>query len=160
MNEGKRFVTDLQGVRYALGRQLGRGGQGAVFEVEGGRLAAKLLFDASPGRRERLLNQIAYVKRLPLEGVDIARPRAVLRDPDLGYVMDLLTGMAPLETLASPPRGVPSVARWYLEADPRPHRRGAGPNPWQRVCLRGSFSAERLRFRGRGRRRGAPYRRG
>lgn len=115
MDTAERYVTDLQGVRYTLGRRLGQGGQGAVFEVEGGKLAVKLLFDASPERRERLQNQLAFVKRLPLHDVDIARPLAVLRAPHLGYVMELLTGMKPLESLASPPRGAGSVAGWYLE---------------------------------------------
>ncbi|MGK3982517.1 hypothetical protein WME99_05740 [Sorangium sp. So ce136] len=114
MDSGHRHVTDMQGVRYALGRQIGRGGQGAVFEVEGDRLAVKLLIDASPSRRERLLNQLAHVKRLPLQDIDIARPRAVLRAPHLGYVMERLTGMIPLETLAHPPQGEPSVTRWYI----------------------------------------------
>lgn len=115
MNDERRIVTDIQGVRYTLGRMLGRGGQGAVFEVEGAKLAVKLIFDPSPARRERLANQIAQVKRLPLENVAIARPRAVLRSPHVGYVMELLTGMTPLETLASPPRETTSIAQWYLD---------------------------------------------
>ena len=45
----KRTVTTVGGNRYRLGRELGRGGQGAVFAVEGQLLAVKLLRDhASP----------------------------------------------------------------------------------------------------------------
>jgi hypothetical protein len=40
MTSAPRQVTDINGVRYSLLRQLGRGGQGAVYEVDGGRLAA------------------------------------------------------------------------------------------------------------------------
>ena len=40
MTSVTRQVTDLNGARHVLTRQLGRGGQGAVFEVKGGRLAA------------------------------------------------------------------------------------------------------------------------
>ena len=45
MTSVTRQVTDLNGARHVLTRQLGRGGQGAVFEVKGGRLAAKILED-------------------------------------------------------------------------------------------------------------------
>ena len=34
---------DQNGVRYELGELLGRGGQGAVYAVKGGRLAVKLV---------------------------------------------------------------------------------------------------------------------
>ena len=80
MTSVTRQVTDLNGARHVLTRQLGRGGQGAVFEVKGGRLAAKIIFDSSPSRREQLRNQLTAVKRLrelsPLyemvqEGIDI-----------------------------------------------------------------------------------------
>jgi DNA-binding helix-hairpin-helix protein with protein kinase domain len=108
-------VTDLNGVRYALLRQLGRGGQGAVYEVDGGRLAAKIVFDSSGSRRERLRNQLTQVKRLPLADLEIARPIEMLREPVLGYVMELLTGMQPLKALSVVPKGTPSPATWYLE---------------------------------------------
>lgn len=110
-----RQVTDLNGVRYALLRELGRGGQGAVYEVEGGRLAAKVAFDGSSARRERLRNQLTQVKRLPIADLEIARPLEMLREPVLGYVMELLTGMQPLKALAVVPKGTPSPAAWYLE---------------------------------------------
>jgi eukaryotic-like serine/threonine-protein kinase len=110
-----RQVSDVNGVRYALLRQLGRGGQGAVYEVDGGRLAAKVVFDSSSSRRERLRNQLTQVKRLPIADLEIARPIEMLREPVLGYVMELLTGMQPLKTLAVVPRDTPSPAAWYFE---------------------------------------------
>jgi hypothetical protein len=113
MSTGPRQVVDVNGTRYALGRQLGRGGQGAVYEVEGGRLAAKLVFDRSPSRRERLRNQLAQVRRLPIEDLDIVRPLERLRDPHVGYVMERLTGMVPLGELARAPRDV-SLVPWYF----------------------------------------------
>lgn len=114
MTSAPRQVTDLNGVRYSLLRELGRGGQGAVYEVDGGRLAAKVVFDSSSSRRERLRNQLTQVKRLALTDLEIARPLEMLRDPVLGYVMELLTGMQPLKALGAVPRDVASPAVWYL----------------------------------------------
>lgn len=114
MTSASRQVSDLNGVRYLLLRQLGRGGQGAVYEVDGGKLAAKIIFDASPARRERLRNQLTQVKRLSLTDLEIARPLEMLREPVLGYVMELLTGMQPLKALGAVPKDVASPAAWYL----------------------------------------------
>jgi eukaryotic-like serine/threonine-protein kinase len=106
-------VTDINGVRYVLVRELGRGGQGAVYEVDGGRLAAKILRQTSSTSRERLRNQLTNVKRLDLQDLAIARPREMLREPTLGYVMELLTGMQPLKALVHVPSGTTSPEQWY-----------------------------------------------
>ena len=107
-------VTSIHGNRYSLGHELGRGGEGAVFAVQGGRLAVKLLRDRSPRSRDRLRDRLAMVGRLPLEGLAVARPLEQLRPPHVGYVMDLLTGMAPIRSLLHPPKGTGSVAKWYF----------------------------------------------
>ncbi|RKG56897.1 serine/threonine protein kinase [Corallococcus sp. AB011P] len=114
MTSAPRQVTDINGARYSLLRQLGRGGQGAVYEVDGGRLAAKIVFDSSVARRERLRNQLTQVKRLSLADLEIARPIEMLREPVLGYVMELLTGMQPLKVLGAVPKDAGSPAAWYL----------------------------------------------
>ena len=111
---GPDTVTSIHGNRYCLGRELGRGGQGAVFAVEGERMAVKLLRSPSPRAGERLRDQLAVVARLPLEGLAIARPLEPLRDPHVGYVMELFTGMAPLQSLLRPPRGVRGIREWYF----------------------------------------------
>ena len=115
MKSISRQVNDLNGARHILTRQIGRGGQGAVFEVKGGRLAAKIVFDSSASRREKLRNQLTQVKRLPLSDLEIARPLEMLREPVLGYLMELLTGMQPLSALCHPPKSVASVKAWYFE---------------------------------------------
>ena len=84
-------VTSAHGTRYHLGRELGRGGEGAVFAVDGGRLAVKLLRDRSPRSRDRLRDRLAMVGRLPLEGLAVARPLEQLRPPHTGYLMELFT---------------------------------------------------------------------
>ncbi|HZI04386.1 MAG TPA: serine/threonine-protein kinase, partial [Archangium sp.] len=114
MSDQERQVVDVNGMRYRLGRRLGQGGQGAVFEVEGGRLAAKLVFDRSASRRERLRNQLIHVKRLALGDLEIARPLEMLRMPHVGYLMELLTGMVPLKQLTHLPRKDLSLSQWYI----------------------------------------------
>ncbi|RYZ65560.1 MAG: serine/threonine protein kinase, partial [Proteobacteria bacterium] len=114
MTSAPRQVTDINGARYSLLRQLGRGAQGAVYEVDGGRLAAKIVFDSSAAHRERLRNQLTQVKRLSLADLEIARPIEMLREPVLGYVMELLTGMQPLKVLGAVPKDAGSPAAWYL----------------------------------------------
>lgn len=108
-------VTSIHGNQYRLGQELGRGGQGAVFAVEGGRLAVKLLRDRSARAREALRDQLAMVARLPLEDLAVARPIELLRPPHVGYVMELYTGMVSLGALLRPPKAAPSIVRWYFD---------------------------------------------
>jgi eukaryotic-like serine/threonine-protein kinase len=84
-----------------------------VFEVTGTRLVVKLIDNASLSRREWLRNQLTFVKRLDLKGLSIARPLEMLREPHLGYVMELVTGMEPISRLIDPPRGKTSLVAWY-----------------------------------------------
>ena len=69
------------------------------------------MFYASVARRERLRNQLTQVKRLALADLEIARPIEMLREPVLGYVMELLTGMQPLKALSSVSKDVASPGR-------------------------------------------------
>jgi hypothetical protein len=84
-----------------------------VFAIEGQLLAVKLLRDRSPHAQERLRDQLAMVGRLPLNDLAVARPIEQLRPPDVGYVMELFTGMVPIRSLLRPPKDTGSVARWY-----------------------------------------------
>jgi hypothetical protein len=61
-----------------------------------------------------LRDQLARVGRLPLDNLAVARPIEHLRAPDVGYIMELFTGMAPLRSLMRPPKDVKSVVRWYF----------------------------------------------
>jgi len=108
-------VTDTNGTRYQLTHSLGLGGQGEVFAVKGGRLAAKLLRCQTSAARETLRNKLARVKRLDLSGVPIARPIITLREPAVGYIMELLAHSHPLGDWLRPPRTAASLLDWYRQ---------------------------------------------
>lgn len=107
-------VEGLSGREYKLGRLLGRGGQGNVFVVQGGQLAVKILHrDGHAEQHDRLGKQLEFVRRLSLDDVPVARPLEVLRLPNIGYVMELLTDMQPIVNLMWPPREAHSSREWY-----------------------------------------------
>lgn len=114
--EAPDLVIDTNGTRYSLDRLLGHGGQGAVFAVRGRDLAVKISTARHHAAQQRVRENIARVRRLPLDGLHVARPLRALREPHVGYVMELMTGMVPLQTLMQAPKDQSSsFAQWYLE---------------------------------------------
>ena len=109
-----QIVTDLDGRRYTLGRLVGQGGQGEVYEVNQGGLAVKLLQSSNAAERERLRRSIQAVRRLDLGGLPIASPIAVLRPPHVGYVMGFAARMSSFRGLVTPPVDGRSIAEWYI----------------------------------------------
>lgn len=105
-------VRTAGGVTLQLVRELGRGGQGAVYEVAGSRHAVKLLNQSSPEQSDAWAHRLQVVRRLPLDGLPLARPIDTLVQPHTGYVMDLIEGMVPLGRLASVPNGVSPVEHY------------------------------------------------
>ncbi|GIW92909.1 MAG: hypothetical protein KatS3mg110_0950 [Pirellulaceae bacterium] len=100
-NSATRVLVDEYGNRHYLAEELARGGQGVVFRTKDGDLAIKQPLgvpdaaDATALPRERFRN----IRLLPLpRRILISLPLALLRD-EPGYVMRLLNGMKPLETL-------------------------------------------------------------
>jgi len=89
-HDSGRTVTDTSGIVHFLVEQLSEGGEGTVYTTRDPRVGVKVLHEAV--RDDRL----ATVRRLPLDGLQIARPGASLVDEE-GYVMRFLTGMDTLE---------------------------------------------------------------
>lgn len=109
-----QVVVDTNGAEYALDRLLGEGAQGSVFAVRGRDLAIKLSSVRHQLAQEQVRQNIARVRRLPLDGLKVARPLRALRNPNVGYVMELMTGMVPLVELAHVPTGeAHNLAEWY-----------------------------------------------
>jgi DNA-binding helix-hairpin-helix protein with protein kinase domain len=109
-----KSVVDANGIQYELGALLGRGGQGAVYAVKGDRLAVKLVAGGSQSDRERMRNQLIYIRRLPIRDLPLAKPLEMLRPPQTGYVMEMLNGMVPIRSLFVPAKGESPGVEWYL----------------------------------------------
>lgn len=109
-----QVVADAHGSRFALTSELGGGGQGVVYGVEGGRYAVKVLRARSDTDRSRLARKLNAVRRQPLQDLRVARPLELLAPPLVGYVMELIEGSEPMSTLMAAPRGA-ELATWYAE---------------------------------------------
>lgn len=116
MTEENKRVVDEVGNVYQLGKKEGSGGQGVVFAVKNGNYAVKIIFNRSPARRKALRQQLASVRMLfDIEKLFIARPREMLKPPQLGYVMELLTDMVPISKLINYPKNTNCLVEWYLQ---------------------------------------------
>lgn len=104
-------VVDESGAVHTLSKQIGAGGQGAVWLVEGGRRIVKLLTPGSDA--EVLRRQFAFVRRLDLAGLHVARPIAVLKPPHVGYVAEFLGDMVSIKSLMEAPGS--ELLRWHID---------------------------------------------
>lgn len=125
INVENKLVNDEHGTVYEIDKKLGEGGQGAVYSVKNGRYAVKILQKVNQPRRESLRRQIKFVRQLDLNRINIARPIALLKEPQVGYVMELLTEMKPLSNLIPTHHQLEKInnlATWYLENGDLRHR--------------------------------------
>lgn len=113
LRDQRKSVRDRKGTQYELTEKIGQGGQGVVWRIRGGTLAAKLLRNASKNDREVLTQRLAFVRRLDLKGLAIARPLETLDPPHCGYVMQFLRDMVPVSRLFDPGKGKVMAPEWY-----------------------------------------------
>lgn len=109
----KKIFRDQRGKEYKADKLLGEGGQGVVWELEGGKYAAKVVKAKDRLAAERLAQRFKIIQGMDLGGLPVAKPLLLLQRPEIGYIMEVATGMVPLKTLLQCPSGT-SLVEWYL----------------------------------------------
>lgn len=96
-------VFDDRGGEYILGERLSKGGQGTIVRIKGNaRQIAKLAnAKASDPATVAWAQQVARIRYLPVQdhGLPVVMPVAYINKPRPGYVMELMEGLVPLESL-------------------------------------------------------------
>ncbi|WP_348687861.1 protein kinase domain-containing protein [Aeromonas bestiarum] len=95
----KRVVQDTKGASYELTQEISRGGQGVVYRTTFPQTLVKGFINHDPLARQRWHNHIAWLLRQDLSDLKLARPLALLAEPRFGYVMELMDGLVPLDSL-------------------------------------------------------------
>ncbi|MBN8461937.1 MAG: hypothetical protein J0M01_03870 [Dechloromonas sp.] len=94
-----RTVLDQHGQTYELTGRIGEGGQGVVCTTNYPNVLVKVARATTEEKRANWANKIRALMRQPLEGLPIAHPLALITQPQPGYVMELMDGLAPMTDL-------------------------------------------------------------
>jgi len=94
----KREVYDERGHCYSLTGNVGEGGQGVVCATNHENVLVKIC-TRPKSDRQVWIEHIRWLMQQDLEGLNIARPVARITKPRLGYVMELMDGLEPLQQL-------------------------------------------------------------
>ncbi|CBJ80613.1 putative protein kinase [Xenorhabdus bovienii str. Jollieti] len=95
----KPEVQDTKGSFYELKREMSRGGQGIIYRTQFPQTLIKGFTNKDELARQHWRNQIAWLIRQDLSDLKLARPVALLAEPRCGYVMELMDGLVPLQSL-------------------------------------------------------------
>lgn len=94
-----KTVLDQHGQSYELTGRIGAGGQGTVYTTNYPNVLVKISRATTEEKRASWENKIRALMRQPLEGLPIAHPQALITQPQLGYVMELMDGLTPITKL-------------------------------------------------------------
>lgn len=102
MGNERKIIGSNSGAEYIIDKEIGRGGQGRVFSIKGGKYAFKLI-GKKTGRKSQLLKRkIAYLKTRPIEDLPISKPLEQVDGEALGYIMEMATDMVSLDHYIKP----------------------------------------------------------
>ena len=94
-----RTVLDQHGQSYELTGRIGEGGQGMVCTTNYPNVLIKVARATTEEKRASWASKIRALMHQPLEGLPIAHPQALITQPQPGYVMELMDGLAPMTDL-------------------------------------------------------------
>lgn len=94
-----RTVLDQHGQSYELTGRIGEGGQGIVCTTNYPNVLVKVARATTEEKRSSWTNKIRALMHQPLDGLPIAHPLALITQPQPGYVMELMDGLAPMTEL-------------------------------------------------------------
>lgn len=92
-------VYDTHGQIYELTEEIGHGGQGQVFTTKLPNVLVKVMKTSSEESQRKWVDQIRWIMRQPLDGLEVARPVALIDKPMPGYVMELMDGLESLSLI-------------------------------------------------------------
>lgn len=96
-------VFDDRGGEYTLGERLSKGGQGTIVRIKGNARQIVKLANAKANDPATVTwaQQLARIRYLPVQdmGLPVVMPLAYISKPRSGYVMELMEGLVPLESL-------------------------------------------------------------
>ncbi len=95
----KRTVQDTKGSVYELREEMSRGGQGIVYRTQHPQVLIKGFTNKDEQARQGWHRHIAWLIRQDLSDLKLARPLTLLAEQRFGYVMELMDGLVPLQTL-------------------------------------------------------------
>lgn len=95
----RRVVQDTKGASYQLVEEMSRGGQGIVYRTNHPRVLVKGFTNKDEQAIQRWRRHIEWLIRQDLGALKLSRPLIMLAPPRNGYVMELMDGLIPLESV-------------------------------------------------------------
>ena len=96
-------VFDDRGGEYMLGERLSKGGQGTIVRIKGNVRQIVKLANTKANEPATLawVRQLERIRYLPVQdmGLPVVMPLAYISKPRPGYVMELMEGLVPLESI-------------------------------------------------------------
>lgn len=109
----EKIVTGISsGANYVIEKEIGRGGQGRVFSIKGGKYAFKLIGKKTSSKAQLLKRKISYIKTRPIDDLPISIPLEQVEGNALGYIMEMATDMISVESLIKPDPEIDFTLWW------------------------------------------------
>ena len=111
-------LEDIHGGKYPLKSELASGGQGVVYTTELPQTLIKGFTNKDESVKKRWRAHIEWLIRQDLQDLKLARPLVLLKEPRMGYAMELMEGLIPLKDLFD---SFIKASDDISEEDPAPH---------------------------------------